>query len=447
MPSAVIYSGAGVAVPADFLGMTFRDSPWSQSVTDRWDIVSVSAALDRIYLSVSNNMRLDSIERIKFVSTTGTLPAPFVMGVEYYPQNRDPASHSTSTQLSATPTGPIIDIEDAGTGTHSIKLLGRDGGVPFGLVRSLGGFPLWARINTADGVYFWDDLDSHILYHYALGRRTIYTLDNTPTWAAVNGALDAMGIAGGGQAPSSLSLHAANFVTALLSRYNKVSPVNPNGYKMVAAIEAWNEPSFSAPGTVGQAWCATMAQLAQQTRHVYAAVKAVDSSCLMLGPGFTNAHAFVAVGASGDNAYQWLIASDGAGGYGKDWIDGFAYHTYNLGSQTLLARVPSLVASLRAMLVGVGLSPSFPIYQTERGFPTGEHPNLTLRMSAIEAALGVRATVDYSYSRSDYAHYSPDLDASARDFMAKICGQTITYCAIEQDGSITAVTGAGVLRV
>jgi hypothetical protein len=53
---------------------------------------------------------------ISFTNSGGAPPAPFVVGTIYFARN----STAGTTQVSATPDGPIIDITDAGSGTTTI---------------------------------------------------------------------------------------------------------------------------------------------------------------------------------------------------------------------------------------------------------------------------------------------------------------------------------------
>lgn len=435
-PVQVIYSGAGVAVPATFVGAT-PSTPWEAFGSSQFTTATASTAADTLTISPNNGILGRSV-RCEF-ATTGVMPAPLVAGLEYAIVERT----ATTFKVSSVQNGLPIDLTTAGTGTLTVRMSSIDPGAgAYGLARSLdSSCGTWGRLNPANGAFDWTLSDSFIPYQFSQGRRTLFCLSQTPTWSAVNAALDAYGYPGGGQAPSSLA-HAATFITALLARYNAVSAVNPTGQKMIFGVEAWNEPSFRAPGTVGENWCATHAQLAQQTRNVYNAVKAADATCLVLGPGFTSGQALAARSPQSD-VVQFLGASDGAAGTGKDWIEGHSYHGYGIGdTSTSIVNLASQIGAVRALATFGGLSGSFPLYQTERGIDAPAEFLVGARAMLIEAALGVRASVHYAWTQ--YGPYiapdvTPSLAAAYRTLQSLVAGKTITYCAITQSGQVTAI--------
>jgi hypothetical protein len=211
---------------------------------------------------------------------------------------------------------------------------------------------------------------------------------------------------------------------------------------MIWGLEAWNEPSFKAPGTVGENWCAAHAQLAQQTRNVYNAVKAADATCLVLGPGFTSGQV-LAPRSSQSDVVQFLTGSDGAAGTGKDWIDGFCYHGYGLGdTSTSLVQLVTQIGAVRALATFGGLSGAIPLYQTERGIDSATDLLIGARAMLVEAALGVRSSVHYAWAQ--YGPYiapdvTPALAAAYRTLQSLVAGKTITYCALTQSGQVTAI--------
>lgn len=444
VPVQVIYSGAGVAVPSTFFGMTMA-TPY-ETVSATYDIAATVDATANTFTIASNNGRLARSQKCE-VYSTGAVPAPLVQGQSYWIVD---VSGGVSFAVSATEGGPPIDLTDAGSGTITVRIGAVDPGAGyFGTVRSLDtSCGTWAQINTANGVYDWTLPDAWIPYHYARGRAVLFTFNQTPAWSAVNAALDVYGASGGGQAPSSLS-HAATFATALLARYNATSPINPTGARMIWGIEAWNEPSFQSPGTVGQSWCATHAQLAEQTRNVYNAAKAADASCTVLGPGFTSGMADTTP-TSAAHAVRYLDASDGDGGKGKDWMDGYCYHGYGPGAyQSNLVDLKSAVSRIRSLATFGGLSTGVPLYQTERGIETSAGAFTGLRAAVIEAALGVKTSVHYAYNFSTFValHTDAALLAKYAEVNAAIAGKAITYCALMQDGRVTATADGATVVV
>jgi hypothetical protein len=245
-------------------------------------------------------------------------------------------------------------------------------------------------------------------------------------------------VAGGGQSPTDLTT-GATFITALLTR------AHANGAKPFMGVELWNEPSGAGVGVSGQNWVDTNARLAEFSRYVYQAVKAFDPSLLVLSPGFTTGWMRSELGASAQSMANWLTASDGASGRGRDWIDGVAYHGYDT-SDADLVQLPSKIDIYRKRIQACGLSSNFPLYQTERGSDATNHPLHLLRCAAIEAALGVQMSVLYTWDfYGTYPRDTPVLASAIRRFHAGVCGKTLTYCAVNQDGSVT-VTAGGVTQ-
>ena len=421
-PAQVIYSGPGVAVPATFAAGTFA-SPW---ISPSWTpTINVGA---NTFSIPPNNGRLARAETF-ILTTTGTPPPPLVAGVSY------PVTEISPAGLNATSFKPGgVTLTGPGTGTHTIKLYTSDLGLPPLAMRIMdSAAPTWARMHTADGTYNWVDMDEYVAYHCtARGRKLIFCFNQTPTWLAPNSALDAYGYAGGGQVPTNFA-KAAEFITAFLGRYGSHT----------LGIELWNEPSFFSPGTATANWCGTMAQLAEFGRVVSTAVKAVSPSYLVLGPGFTVGHSLVVPGGTAAGQYNWLLASDGAGRQGKDWIDGICYHGYDASDSQLWVLSPQ-VKTRQAIGTAAGLPSTFPMYQTERGIDVGNHSACHVRFMAVEAALGVKMSVVYAIDfYGDNPRDNPSLRSALGQFYAAVSGKTITYCAIEHDGSVT-VTADGV---
>jgi hypothetical protein len=376
------------------------------------------------------------------VFSTGELPRPLQAGVTYYPVDAVKGNPSTALspilKLSTTPGGSAINITSAGSGTITLNAFMTDLGALPMVSRGLdSGMPPWSLVNTANAVYDWTAMDNYVAYHFTQrGRQSILTLSSTPSWAARNQAVDAYGSPGGGQVPTSLS-SIATYVTAVISRYNT------GGNRPFMAVELWNEPSFAPTGTTNENWCGTMSELAQAGRLVNIAAKAADASILVLGPSFTNGLAQVPPSLTDISMYNWLLASDGAAGTGKQWIDGVCYHGYD----TVPGNLNGLMDKInyyKAILVFAGMSSTFPLYQTERGVDLGAPSLYLLRCAAIEAAMGLKISVLYNFdSYGVNARMDPVLRVGMNTFYTNVCGKTITYCAINQNNSVT-VTASGI---
>ena len=446
-PVQVIYSGAGVAVPSTFLGAVFY-SPSISFGLAFGTTVTANASTDTLTIG-SNGGRLHRAESVTF-TTTGTLPAPLIPATQYTITNKGSGTDPTAwtTFQVADSGGAVIDLIDTGSGTHTARLGAGDLGSTFTIARATeGSCPSWAGVNPSDGVYTWTEFDAFVDYHYnQRGRQLLVTLNQTPTWAAPNSALDAYGYPGGGQAPTDKSTP-ADFCVELVNRYNKVSAANPSGNRMIWGIEMWNEPTHAALGTAGAFFCGTVSDLAEMTRHVSTQVGAADADCKILGPGYTSGNTTVSLVGAPNNLYAYLVASDGAGGQAKDHIDGASFHAYSMDRSSNAVAWAAQVANLRKLVTAAGLAADFPLYQTERGVENSADSYCHARSAVVLAALGVQMDITYTWdSFGANPRDNPATLSSLEIVRERLCGKTLTYCAIRQDGAVE-FTANGVTTV
>jgi hypothetical protein len=171
------------------------------------------------------------------------------------------------------------------------------------------------------------------------------------------------------------------------------------------------------------------ANLVPYAKAVYQAIKAVDPTAIILSPSVNNE----------PNAYllhNFLSTTDGATGYGYNWIDGLAVHQYsNLSSPWMTAYSAEVYKSV---LSRNGI-PSTPIYMTETGALymdsiDNNTKNICRRM-LVAASIGYKMFVAYSY---DYGFNPLSVIAPTwNEVIAKVSGKTITKCVKNADGSVT----------
>jgi len=148
-----------------------------------------------------------------------------------------------------------------------------------------GGAGVWHLVQPSSGVWDWSRLDTMVATN--AGRKILVAAssDYPPAWVQ----------------PVNLISNYAAYVTALVTRYQG----------RIAAVEIWNEPSptqfWNDPN-----WLQILANLHKAGS---AAIKAVDSSVLVLGPAFSSA------GAAG--LLETLAQSDFSAR-----IDGLSWHDY-----------------------------------------------------------------------------------------------------------------------
>jgi hypothetical protein len=206
---------------------------------------------------------------------------------------------------------------------------------------------LWSGIaSAARGVYDWSALDAFVVNAAAGGRDIVFNFLGTPTWASARPA-EPGHYANGGDAEPAAMQDIADFAAAVCLRYrSRGTPIT--------AFEVWNEPKYADGGSVAQGnyFTGTPQALAQMARAVFQAVKAIDSTALVLSPAPTGLeYPWVEGDRSGtDNLNRFMAASDGAGGSGRDWLDAIAFHSYSHDGFNNVYAIPQMVANVRAVM-------------------------------------------------------------------------------------------------
>ena len=324
----------------------------------------------------------------------------------------------------------------------------------------------WRYIEpSANGVYTWTNMDQWVAAHQALGHDIIYTLYGTPTgYAEFATTADGYGYLGGASPPTS-NTNAANFITALFTRYN----TSGGGYSGAAPgtikyLEVWNEPTFGSSGAAltpssSTAWWGTNAQLASLGKAIAAAAKAVDSTVKFIGPAnFLNDSNPYNTQSS---FYLALIGNDGASSNLAAHLDAVSWHGYtsfiyqdNNYSQ-LDVGVMDYTCSI--LCAAAGLSSSFPRMMSEIGYATTPAaPALTnktptqmttwiQRTALAYAMLGYQKCCFYSHDDVLVGEpmTSPIISTGLGFLNAMLCGKTLTSVQLLSSGQMKVVTSAG----
>ena len=341
---------------------------------------------------------------------------------------------------SGTPVSPAPTYGFGATRSHDYA------GLPHGI--------FWSSIHQGPNTFDWSAMDLWVNTHAAQGRTLLYTVYGTPDWVTSAPQLkDPYGRPGGSSPPRALQpLH--DFITALVKRYNAQQT-------RIQFLEIWNEPHFEQVNA--QFWWGTAEQLATIGRTIYQAAKAVDPKIRVLTPGFI---AGATVPLTGDfrlagmpsetartgSLYQYLTASDGAGGTGAHWCDGVGFHSYNphFGSPT--QGLEKEVPLLKRLLVTMGLNK--PLYMTEVGFfPTSDFAHSSVadkattlqRLAVTVAALGVQTMYFYAHDDEYIGNPSknPPLAEAIGLLNQRLPGKTLQQVTIQPDGAYLVSTSAG----
>lgn len=407
-PRTIFYEGAGLAIQQDAVSLHIGGLPYGRA-SKILGVVSGgnSGKLQNVTGRTFHDPSTGQLDVIRFPTAAGgTIPAPLALDTDYYVVGLGTTNLFAS--VSATPGGTPITITSVGvTGTlrtaeHSnpntsgqalnnvfdgnayVNEPAEDPGLLVGNVR-LWQTPdmMWVQLcptgTLGSGVPVFDattlqKFDDVMAYHVARGRNVTWCIGSAPNWAIAsgNGLVDAWGYYQGADHPDLVSV--AALITAMVTRYNvTLYPTQ----KPLRYIQPMNEPNFGSPA-VQRFYQGTAAQGAAYFKAVFQAAKAVDATVKIVGPSFSNGALVDCYPTFNYNGpMQFLTASDGAGGFGKDWIDGFGGHWYNvyegIVNRTDVAQLSCQMArvdrNIRKALKQAGMSnwATFPIYNDEWG--------------------------------------------------------------------------------
>lgn len=284
---------------------------------------------------------------------------------------------------------------------------------------------IWSKLNPSAGVFAWDtnpDIDLIFNAYRAAGKKMIYDLQSTPDWASSGTVADPWGIVGGNVKPDNLAT-ITTFLASLLSRYSDV----------IRAVEVWNEPDFGAATGFFIGSAADMVSIAQT---VHTIVKGVDTGIQVLAPCY-ELDAFLAAG-------------------GGAYVDGISIHPYNktLTKTSLTQNLISYIYTEKGYAAKYGYS-SLPVWVTERGFAPDSVSVATVigelggqagaaeelkRILVVEAAMGVKVDMSYSYATGLSGDMSPGsaFEDAMEWFNTNVAGKIITSCVVNSNGIINA---------
>jgi hypothetical protein len=285
---------------------------------------------------------------------------------------------------------------------------------------------MWRDIHLAPGKFDFSRFDAARAAHK--GRKIQYTIWGTPRWcSSMPDERDPYGGLGGGAPPTSLE-PLAEFVHELAPRCD--------------ILETWNEPTV--PGSGMPFWTGPIEPLAAMCKLVNKIAKARNPSIVHLGPSHC-----------GYNEIEWFCkASDGAGGFGRDHIDGCSFHPYSTtldGFDLLGLGSPQWITErLRGKMAAAGLPPDFPLYGTEQGisleplpWPALDKARFVALATALYAALGWRLVTWYSHDDDFSGNPAKEsIVAAALDWCSQLGGKTITSIDRTIDGSVLVKTTA-----
>jgi hypothetical protein len=291
----------------------------------------------------------------------------------------------------------------------------------YATTRTWDSFPMldWADINSAPGVYDFQQLDAFIKINQERDVDIIYTFGRTPLWASSQPGVQ--GPYGPGQcAPPANVQNWDDYVTAIASHAGA----------RITYWELWNEPQDP------EYYCGDTRTLVTMAQHAYRIIKSINPAAQIITP---------AASAAGGPAWLDSYLSEGGGNY----ADIMSFHGY---CNSEAESINSVISQYRSVIAAHGQS-SKPLWDTEADW-AGDSDDV-LEGSANQAAFmakyyllqwsdGVSRFVWYAYDGGTWGGlWNPgtgaDPDAAAYDIVQQwMTGASMTSgCAPDASNTWT----------
>lgn len=178
----------------------------------------------------------------------------------------------------------------------------------------------------------------------------------------------------------------------------------------------------------------TVSDMVQVAKVTYQAVKAADSTAVVIAPSISSAV------AANTLLKTYLTTTDGAGGTGATWCDGTAMHFYQPYLPDSPAQYEKSIRLLREAMSAAGINK--PVWMEECGILASD-PNAAVnhaRRLFVFAALGVKGYVGFSFD-DPVEGYQIGPYVAAWNYAANALkgGPTMTACYVNADSTISAV--------
>lgn len=278
-------------------------------------------------------------------------------------------------------------------------------------------------INPSSGTFDWTVLDRFMSNN--VGKKKIITLGVPADWMITRAATGGATFGGkSNMCPTGATELNTNYVPAITAIVDRAKTTwGETGIHW----ELWNE--IEGTGNYNDSF----ASLGPYAKAVSQAIKAVDATAVVLTPSARDS----------DTAYlvqDFLETSDGAGGFGGDWVDGIAMHVYMAQDPTMTNggyAYKVIVDTYRQGAIDAGY-PSLPIYCTESGslVPLSNLGTYLQRRIFVFAGMGVKSFIGYA---SDFPSVPLAKYADAwNEAVSIVSGKTISSVVKLSDGRIKA---------
>jgi hypothetical protein len=333
--------------------------------------------------------------------------------------NFHPAKNQTLRYQAITLTPPTTPVPDTYFGLNVNHMHDSPGfqwpALKFGAYRTWDSGVIWPQINPQRGVFNWDWLDQDVAHAQEHNAKFLFTLGQTPTWAASKSAVPGVYGKGFNMPPVHIS-DWTDFLKATVTRYKG----------RIEAYEIWNEPNLP------EFYNDTPASLVKLEKAAIPVIHSIDKNALIVCPPVSGGNFLSALG--------WFDNYLSAGG-GRE-CDVIAYHFYNYPPENDI----DAMHSFRGLLQRHGLQRK-PIWITENGADlsgdTEQAADLVAREYLLDWALGAQRLYFYAYDNEKYVGLDQygkpggeqKLDRAGiafREVRKWMLGSTMTSC--RQDG-------------
>jgi hypothetical protein len=246
-------------------------------------------------------------------------------------------------------------------------------------VATIGGIRLWddgvkwAEIETASGVYKWNELDTWISKAQAQHVDVLYTIGNTPKWAGSVPKGSPCGPSGSHScaAPSDVNSDGtgsdkefSDFMNALVERYKG----------QIAYYELWNEPDCNC------FWAGSQAQLVRMGKDAAAIIRSKDPSARILSPS-----------AHGPTMKSWFddyVAAGGAANFDIVNVHMRGTSSTNRDPEAFLTMYDDVIAETAKRNLT-----HLPLWDDEHGIKQGDNLSTDEKAGYVARSLLLRAGV------------------------------------------------------
>lgn len=284
----------------------------------------------------------------------------------------------------------------------------------------------WASIERKPGKWDFAAFDKNVDEAQRHQTQILYTLGQTPTWAANNKSADSSyGLAGSSSPPASLEIW-RRYIRTVVRRYKG----------KIAQYEIWNEAS--APNF----YSGTMQQLLDLCRVAYEEIKREDPQAIVLSPSGT-----------GDDGLKWFdnFLFSGGGRY----CDVISYHFYHKGMKKDPENIAYMVKAVRDSMKRYSVDK--PLWDTEcfygpdaPSWDASSAAKLIPRAFLMRWLYGIERFYYYSWDnfRNGLQMLTPELEtaSAARAFAQTqnwLVGKTMVSCERNKDGVWIATLAGG----